>query len=122
MFGKRELTALFLTQAGIDTSELNIKTHMQQLWATPYSPIGYRLSSEGNHFLHDILKLKRYTYKVKVDTTRSLKLYLQLNQNIQYPYYLQGQNSIVLYGEQEAMMIALMDGDIQQYMNNFCRS
>jgi hypothetical protein len=119
---KLELTKLFLKDAGIvDPTDAIIRDYLLKWWATPLSPIGLRLSTEGNKFLKQELKLAHYSYEIKEDTTKTLKLYLQLNKRIGSPYYLQGNNTIILYGETDASMIALMGGDIATYMDNFSR-
>lgn len=118
---KRELTKLFLEQVGTDSSEEAISEFLPLWWVTPFSPIGLRLSTEGNNFLKKILKLQHYSYKIKEDTVKTLKLYLLMSKYLSSPYYLQGQNTIVIYGEQDAIMLSMLNGDIAQYLENFTR-
>lgn len=118
---KRELTRLFLEQVGTDASEASVKSFLTLWWFTPYSQIGLRLTLEGHRFLSDQLKLTKYTFKIKEDTTKTLKMFLQMNKYLSSPYYLQGQNTIIIYGEQDAVMLGIMNGDLQQYLENFTR-
>jgi len=123
MLSKLDLTKLFLEKSGlvISPSDLIVKTYLKDWWATPFSPIGLRLSTEGNRFLKDVLRLECYSFKIKESNTKSLKLFLQMNRRLSSPYYLQGNRTIVLYGEQDSIMLALLDGDLEQYFNNFSR-
>jgi len=119
---KKELTTLFLNQSGqTDVTNFVLKHYMKEWWVAPYSPIGLRLSTAGNTFLKKVLKLTSYTFTIPEDTTKSLKLFLQMNKNLTAPYYLSGQNTIITYGESDAVMLSLYCGDIGSYMNNFTR-
>lgn len=118
---KRELTKLFLEQIGADVSDASIRSFMSVWWFTPRSPIGLRLSTDGNRFLSEVLKLDKYSFTIKEDTVKSLRLFLQMNKYLSSPYYLKGNNTIIFYGEQDAIMMGLMGGDIAQYLTNFSR-
>ena len=118
---KSSLTKLFLTEAGLGTSEAIVKTYLKLWWVSPYSPIGFRLSNDGNKFLSQTLKLQKYSYTIKEDNIKSLKLYLRMNKYIAAPYYLQGNNTIIFYGETDAVMMGMYGGDIAQYLENFTR-
>jgi hypothetical protein len=122
MLTKRQLTELFLKEAGFSSSEVSVKEWMKIVWTTPHSPIGFRLTSKGHAFLSSTLKLQSYTYKIKPGTVKSLKLFLQMNKYLEFPFYLKGEDSITLYGEVDATMLGLMSGDIASYLENFTRS
>ena len=122
MLSKKQLTELFLKEAGFSSSEGSVKEWMKIIWVTPYSPIGFRLSAKGHAFLSSTVKLQNYTYKIKPGTVKSLKMFLQMNKYLECPFYLKGDESITLYGETESIMMGLMSGDIQQYLENFTRS
>lgn len=118
---KASLTELFLKEAGISATEEIVREYMKLWWVSPFSPIGFRLSTEGNRFLSQVLKLQKYSYQIKEDNVKSLKLYLRMNKYLISPYYLQGSSTIVLYGETDAVMMGLYAGDLQQYLENFTR-
>lgn len=119
---KKELTILFLEQAGqANVTKFVLKEYMKEWWTAPHSPIGLRLTPAGNSFLKKELKLSFYSFTIPDNTTKSLKLFLQLNKNLTAPYYLSGQNTIITYGESDAVMLSLYCGDIATYMNNFSR-
>lgn len=123
MATKLELTKIFLKQLGLDNSadDFTIKSRMKDWWVSPYSPIGFRLTLEGNSFLKDVLQLAHYEFKIKEDNVKSLKQFLQMNKYLTAPYYLKGQNTIIFYGETDATMIGLYGGDLAQYLENFTR-
>lgn len=123
MTTKLGLTRLFLEQSGLAGSpdDFVVKAYMKDWWTTPYSPIGFRLTPEGNRFLSDVLQLQHYQFKIKENNTKSLKLFLQMNKYIISPYYLKGQSTIIFYGETDATMMGLYAGDLATYLENFTR-
>lgn len=123
MATKLEMTKLFLKQSSLAISpdDFVIKAYLKAWWISPYSPIGFRLTLEGNRFLQDKLKLQHYQFKIKENNVKSLRLYLQMNKFLTSPYYLKGQHTIILYGETDATMMGLYNGDLVQYLENFTR-
>lgn len=117
---KLELTKLFLAEAHIPVDREHIQLYMRKFWVTPYSPVGLRLTFEGHKFLSTILKLNCYSYKI-VNTPKSMRLTLRLNKYLSAPFYLSGQDTIILYGEMDSSMLGLMGGNLGQYLENFTR-
>ena len=118
---KKEYTKLFLTQAGFSTTEQAIKEHLRTWWYSPYSPNSLRLTSKGSKFLRFVLNLESYSYKIKKGTKLTGHLTIQMSKHLSSPFYLPDRNTIVFYGQQDAAMIAMMDGDLAQYLENFSR-
>jgi hypothetical protein len=119
---KHQLTYLFLKQAGIEFTEEEYKVYYHKWWYSPFSPRGYRLSPEGSIFLQDILQLQCYKYKIKAGFIRSNKTAVQLTKYITAPFYLGNSSStITLFGETDAAMMGLYQGDLAQYLENFTR-
>ena len=50
----------------------------------------------------------------------NLKIMLQMNKYLTSPFYVYN-NTIVCYGETDAVMMGLYQGDLQQYLTNFER-
>ena len=117
---KKELTKLFLTEAGLDTSPTAIKEHLLIWWVAPFSPIGLRLTHDGADFLNRSVKLTKYKFQLKEDRPRNLKIMLQMNKYMSSPFYINN-NTITVYGETDACMMGLYGGDIATYLNNFER-
>ncbi len=118
---KKQFTRLFLEQASMDASEESVKVALVMWWMFPFSPIGLRLTLQGSSFLSSILGLQNYKYKIKPDTVKTLKLYLRMNKFLSSPFYLQTNDTIIFYGESDAIMMGMMSGDIAQYLENFTR-
>jgi hypothetical protein len=122
---KRELTKLFLEQAGMIADDSTVKLYLPVWWGSPLSPIGLRLTSHGAGFLSHTLKLQKYSYNLKQDFQRSLKVMLQMNKYLTSPFYIQstapGKQIITFFGEYDAVMMGMMDGDLCQYLENFTR-
>ena len=123
---KKEFTKLFLEQAGIDASDNSVKMHMPLMWVTPRSPIGLQMTYFGHNFLKSQLKLQSYMFTIKEDFQRNLKIILRMNKYLTGPFYLPRfedtkSKSIIMYGEQDAFMMGMMGGDLEQYLDNFTR-
>jgi len=117
---KRELTKLFLEKAGLDTSPEYVKTRLLEWWVAPLSPRGLHLSKAGVEFVDEVLQLEKYTYVIKKDCPRTLQTISRMNKFLSAPFYWKGQKLIV-YGETDAVMLGIMGGDLQQYLENFTR-
>jgi hypothetical protein len=116
---KHGYTRLFLQESGmVDPTDTEIDHFLKQWWATPFSPIGLRLSKIGDKFLAEVLKLERYTVKLKVDQQKSLKQFLQMSKYLSAPYFLPNNDTLITYGESDATILILMDGDLTTYLNN----
>ena len=118
---KRQITKLFLDLAGLDSSPIGIKLAMREWWFMPFSPTSLRLTCNGSNFLHVVLDLECYTFTLKKDLPKSLKITTLMNKHLSSPFYLDSKQQITLYGEQDAVMMGLYCGDINQYVENFAR-
>ena len=63
-----------------------------------------------------VVKLK--TYKFELPEPLNNKNLLQLERYFQGMYYLQKNQVIVVFDEQEASMLTLYGGDLKSYLNN----
>jgi hypothetical protein len=86
------------------------------IWNNPKDNNSLRLSLAGYKFLVQDLKLN--SYKFEFDKPLANKHLLQLERLFQGVYYLIGANKIVVFDEQEAAMLSLMDGDLKKYLAN----
>ena len=117
---KKGYTRLFLEQAKLDTSDTSIKSFHRSFWYAPYSPVGLRLSDAGAVFLTHVLDLESYTYKMKDGPVKSSKIVILMNKHLSQPFCV-WRNQIQFFGETDAIMLAMMSGDINQYLENFSR-
>lgn len=122
---KRDYTKLFLEKSGVEATDEEIKDAMRKWWATPYSPLGYRLKSTGCQYLIQVLKLEYFKCQVKVDFQESYKMMLAMNKHLTAPFYFTPRavapRHLVCFGETDRFMLAMMGGDLQQYLENFDR-
>lgn len=113
--GKRytqsQLTKIFSELSGQHPGKL-----VYQIWNTPKDDSSLRLSLNGYKFVAHDLKLK--SYKFEFERPLANKHLLQLERLFQGVYYLIGAHKIVVFDEQEASMLSLMDGNLTAYLNN----
>jgi hypothetical protein len=110
-FNQTQLTKIFSDMSGVHSSKL-----VYQIWNNPKDNNSLRLSLAGYKLLVQDLKLK--SYKFEFDQPLVNKHLLQLERLFQGMYYLIGAHKIVVFDEQEAAMLSLMDGDLRKYLSN----
>jgi hypothetical protein len=86
------------------------------IWNNPKDNNSLRLSMAGYRFVCVDLKLKSYKFDLK--THLANKHLLLLERHFQGMYYLLGSHKIVVFDEQEAAMLSLMDSDLITYLEN----
>jgi len=84
-------------------------------WHNPINHSSLRLSQQGHKTLMTT-DIDHYRFKL---TAKVLpKTFVQLERYFTSPYYIINASSIIVYGETEAMMIALHANNLQQYLDN----
>ena len=112
----KRFTQLQLSKMFAEMSKRPLDRIGYAIWNNPKDPDSLRLSLAGYKFVATELKLKSY----KFDLSRILanKHLLLLERHFQGMYYLLGAHKIVVFDEQEAAMLSLMDGDLVTYLEN----
>ena len=110
-FTQQQLNKMFAEMAQIHPSKLSYA-----IWNNPKDPNSLRLTTQGYKFVVQDLKLK--SYKFEFDLPLANRHLLQLERLFQGMYYLLGVHKIVVFDEQEATMLTLMDGDLKTYLDN----
>lgn len=110
-FTQTQLNKMFAEMSGKHPSKLSYA-----IWNNPKDPTSLRLSMQGYKFVVQDLKLK--SYKFEFESPLANKHLLQLERLFQGMYYLLGVHKIVVFDEQEATMLTLMDGNITSYLDN----
>ena len=115
---KAEITkALALELKGISYEDA-----MSQWWRNTRSNSGLRLTGYGFNVFVKKLKLKRYTVSIEQSIKHiksNPRVLLDLDRYLTCPYYFPPRKqAIIVFGEQEANMISLYNGDIMLYMKN----
>ena len=84
-------------------------------WHNPINPNSLRLTKVAHSILS---KTDIPTYRFKLTEKYKPKTFIQLERYFTSPYYIINAQSIIVYGEVEAMMIGLHGNDLQQYLDN----
>ena len=86
------------------------------LWHNVLNPDSLRLTNGGYAWATKQCKLTAYNIKVAKSMTNHVLL--QLDHLMTAPYCLVSRNSIKLLSEQDAIMLQLHAGNLEQYLNN----
>lgn len=113
---RKRFTQTQLNKTFAELSQRPLTTFRYVIWNNPKDDNSLRLSLQGYKFLVQELKLK--SYKFDLDGFLVNKHLLMLERYFQGMYYLIGSNKIVVFDEQEAAMLSLMNGDLITYLNN----
>lgn len=113
-YTQRQLTKIFVDQAGIPIGQT---TDMQRRWwKNPTDPVSLRLSLAGLQFVKAVLKLTAYDFVLPAELTN--QNLLQLERQFKGMYYLLKREKIIVFEEEEALMIVLHGNDLVSYLNN----
>ena len=99
-----------------ELSDKPLTTFRYAIWNNPKDDESLRLSLAGYKFLVQDLKLRSYVFELS--RILANKHLLLLERHFQGMYYLLGAHKIVVFDEQEASMLSLMDGDLVSYLEN----
>jgi hypothetical protein len=111
---QREYQRRVITEAGLDP---NIFEEMVKIWwRNPTNHNSLRLTNFGLKFFKDNLKQKTYAIKLDEKSIRSKHL-LQLERLFTSPYFVKN-TELVVFGEQDAIMLQLHAGDLESYLDN----
>ena len=95
---------------------------MSQWWRNTRVDSGLRLTEFGYNTFTQKLFLKRYTISIEQSVKHiknNPRVLLDLDRYLTCPYWFPPRKqAIILFGEQEANMVALYNGDIMLYMKN----
>ena len=115
-FTQRQLTEIFCTQAGFPTSTWNIQQFAQQWWVNPTNNDSIRLSLRGLQFIKANLKLQSYEFELSEELTNHNLL--QLERVFPGMFYLLKRKKIIVFDEQEAMMLTLHGNNLNGYLDS----
>lgn len=111
---QREYQRRVITEAGQDP---NIFEEMIKIWwRNPTNHNSLRLTNFGLKFFKDSLKQKTYNIKLEENSIKSKHL-LQLERLFTAPYFVKN-TELIVFGEQDAIMLQLHAGDLNAYLDN----
>lgn len=113
-YTQRQLTKIFVEQAGFPIGQT---TDMQlRWWKNPTDDTSLRLSLQGLQFVKAVLKLTAYDFALPAELTN--QQLLQLERQFKGMYYLLKREKIIVFEEEEAMMLTLHGNDLVSYLDN----
>jgi hypothetical protein len=113
-YTQRQLTKIFVEQAGFpigQTTDLQLRW-----WKNPTDDGSLRLSLQGLQFVKAVLKLQSYEFALPEELTNHHLL--QLERQFKSMYYLLKRQKIIVFEEEEAMMLTLHSGNLKAYLDS----
>jgi hypothetical protein len=110
---RREYQHRVLSEAGLNP--LHYEEMVKIWWRNPTNPNSLRLTHFGLKFFVD--SMKQTCHKVKLQDLVKSRHLLQLERLFTAPYYLRN-GSIDVFSEQDAIMLQLHAGNLEQYLDN----
>ena len=109
-----QLTKVFIFQAGLTDGETK---RMQQIWwVNPTDPDSLRLSFHGLKLVKSVLKMESFEFDLPENVTNHSLL--QLERVFGGMYFLLKRQKLIVFEEQEAMMLTLHGNDIKNYLEH----
>ena len=113
-YTQRQLTKIFVEQADFpigQTTDLQLRW-----WKNPTDDTSLRLSLAGLQFVKAVLKLQSYEFALPEELTNHHLL--QLERQFKSMYYLLKRQKIIVFEEEEAMMLTLHSGNLKAYLDS----
>ena len=108
-----EYQAKLLEDKGLDPGAF---VHLIPIWwRNPTNKKSLRLTHQGLVAFH---KFGLKSYEIKIASPISSKHLLQLERLFKEPYYIRGAGDLVVFGEEDAVMLQLHAGNLAQYLDN----
>jgi hypothetical protein len=109
-----QLTKIFIQQAAYP---IGMTTDMQRRWwKNPTDPTSLRLTLQGLQFVKAVLKLQSYDFELPDELTNHNLL--KLERCFKGMYYLLKRQKIIVFEEEEAMMLTLHSNNLALYLDN----
>lgn len=89
--------------------------HPANWWYNPTNFSSLRLNTQGYHLVR---RLQLHNWHFQLDTNLLAKHFLYLERYFTSPYYIFTNRKIVVWGEQESIMLALHGSNLNQYLDN----
>lgn len=113
-YTQRQLTKIFCEQAGYAKG---LVTDMQRMWwKNPTDDASLRLSLAGLQFVKAVLHLQSYDFALPEELTNHNLL--QLERQFKGMYYLLKRQKIIVFEEEEALMLTLHGNNLKAYLDN----
>jgi hypothetical protein len=113
-YTQRQLTKIFIEQGNLPIGQT---TDMQRRWwKNPTDPNSLRLSLAGLQFVKAVLKIQSYDFELTEELNNHHLL--QLERQFKGMYYLLKRQKIIVFEEEEALMLTLHSGNLKAYLDS----
>jgi hypothetical protein len=112
-YTQRQLTQIFAQQANIPIGQTS--DHQRLWWMNPTDNQSLRLSLQGLQFVKSQLKLQSYDFALPEELTNHNLL--QLERLFKGMYYLLKRQKIIVFEEEEALMLTLHSNNLKAYLD-----
>jgi len=109
-------TIKFLEAAHGSLEQYSVEGFRKIWWFNPINLTSMRLTKIGVNFA--IEKAKIYYYKHKINSRIMPKTLLQLERILEYPYFVQDLETILIFDERTSLVLTLYNDNLQSYLNN----
>lgn len=113
---QREHQTRVITVAGYDPAKFAGVEF--QWWQNPTNPNSLRLTTVGYKWFTGVARLRAYEIKLPKEQKILPKQLLQLERLFTEPYFIRSLRNILVFGEQDAIMLQLHAGNLADYLNN----
>lgn len=112
---QQKYAAAILTAVGVP-NDTPLGHMSRQWWQNPLNPTSFRLTKTGYYWFVSIGKMAGH--KIELAEKIMPKHLLQLEKLFVEPYYIENLKTIIVYGDQDAVMLQLHSGDLATYLDN----
>jgi hypothetical protein len=109
-----QLTKIFVQQGNLPMAETS--DYQRAWWMNPTDANSLRLTLQGLQFVKAVLKIQSYEFVLPDELTNHNLL--QLERSFKGMYYLLKRHKIILFEEEEALMLTLHGSDLKTYLDN----
>lgn len=113
-YTQSQLTKIFCAQAGITNGQYF--DMRRRWWTNPTNDDSIRLSLAGLQFVKANLKMQSYEFALDEELTNGNLL--QLERLFKGMYYLLKRQKIIVFEEEEALMLTLHGNNLKHYLDN----
>ena len=113
-YSQRQLTQIFCQQADIALGQ--VSDYQRVWWMNPTDDASLRLTLQGLQFVKSQLKLTSYDFALPQELSNHNLL--QLERWFKGMYYLMKRQKIIVFEEEEALMLTLHSGNLKAYLDS----
>ena len=113
-YTQRQLTKIFVEQAGIPAA--NTSDMQKRWWKNPTDATSLRLSLAGLQVVKAVIKMQSYEFELAEELSNHNLL--QLERLFKGMYYLLKRQKIIVFEEEEALMLTLHGNNLKGYLDS----